>query len=397
MHIRFCVAVVFGVALVATPAPADDETTKALDAIRAVSREGKGNDNAGPAWKTVVSKGLPALFPTLEAIDDANPTSANWLRTAVDAIAESEKVAGRKLPADKLEAFATNAKFAPSARRIAYELLLAQDPEAKTRLLPSFLNDKSSELRRDAIAHQLDTLEKLAPPSIKADLEKLFACTRDKEQVDLLAKKLKEHGVKPEVTEHFGFITRAALIGPFDAPESKGFTTPYPADSAKDTSATFKGKDNAELKWTAADTTDKYGTFDLNKLLGKHKNAVAYALAVIVAEKEMPCEIRVSSITSVKIFLNQKELFGRDEYHHGVTFDGNVAKGTLKKGENVIVLKVCQNNQKEEWAQDWLFQMRLCDDTGGALPLQQKFTENGEPKTVKLGYNPNPTEPKEEK
>ena len=75
-------------------------------------------------------------------------------------------------------------------------------------------------------------------------------------------------------------------------------------------------------------------------LVGKHKDAVAYALAVIVADKETPCSIRVTSITSVKIFLNQKELFGRDEYHHGAPFDANVTRGTLKAGENVIVLKV---------------------------------------------------------
>src|SRR5207253_7912907 len=144
-----------------------------------------------------------------------------------------------------------------------------------------------------------------------------------------------------------------------------------------------KGKDDTELKWIAASTTDKYGAFDLNKLLGKHKNAVAYALAVVVAEKDMPCEIRVTSITSVKIFLNQKELFGRDEYHHGAPFDAHVGRGTLKKGENVIVLKVCQNDQKEPWAQEWKFQMRVCDETGGALPLQQKAVADGAAKLVK--------------
>jgi hypothetical protein len=92
-----------------------------------------------------------------------------------------------------------------------------------------------------------------------------------------------------------------------------------------------------------------------------------------------------------------KELFGRDEYHHGAPFDGNVARGTLKKGENVIVLKVCQNNQTDSWAQNWQFQMRLCDETGAALPVMQKAAIDGKPQTVKLGFNPNPMEPKEEK
>ena len=72
---------------------------------------------------------------------------------------------------------------------------------------------------------------------------------------------------------------------------------------------------------------------------------MAYALAVVVAPKEMPCEIRVTSPTSVKIFLNGSLAHGHDEYHHGAPFDGIVGKGVLKKGENVVVLKVCQNDQ----------------------------------------------------
>lgn len=400
MRVRLWVAAALAAAVVAplSPAAPDDETTRALGALKSVGREGKGNDDAGPAWKTLVSKGAAALIPALEAVDDANPTAANWLRTAAFAIAEAETTAGRKLSTDQLTAFLKNTKFAPSARRVAYELLVAQDPALKAALLPGFLNDKSQDLRRDAIAFQLDTLEKLARPSIKADLESLFAFTREKEQVDLLAKKLAENGGKPSVTEHFGFVTRAAIVGPFDAPESKGFDIAYPPEKATDATGAFKGKDGAEMKWVPHGTPDKYGAFDLNKLVGKHKNAVAYALAVIVADKETPCEIRVTSITSVKIFLNGKELFGRDEYHHGAPFDANIGRGTLKAGDNVIVLKVCQNNQTDSWAQSWQFQMRVCDDTGGPLPLKQKATTaDGKTETLPVGYNPNPSEPKEEK
>jgi hypothetical protein len=398
MHVRNRVAAVLGMALIVAPAPADDETAKALAVIKAVKKEGRGNDDAGPAWKTVVSKGGAALLPTLEAFDDSNPTAANWLRTAVDAISEAEVAAGRKLPADKLEAFCTNPKFAASARRAAYELLVSQDATAKARLLPGFLNDKSSELRREAIANQLEILERVARPTIKADLEKLFTYTRDKDQVDLLAKKIEASGGKVSVTEQFGFLTRASIVGPFDAPESKGFETAYPPDSAKDSSGKFKGKEGTEVTWKPVSTTEKYGTFDLTKLLDKHKNAVAYALAVVVAENETPCEIRVTSPTSVKIFLNGKEVFGRDEYHHGNPLDAHAGKGVLKKGENVVVLKVCQNDQTEVWAQAWQFQMRLCDDTGGPLSgVTQKVTEAGATKQIKLGFNPNPTEDKEEK
>lgn len=399
MHVRLFVAVLAGAAVVAAPSRADDETTQALAVLKKVSREGKGNEDAGAAWKAVVGKGAAALVPTLTAMTDDNPTATNWLRTAAEAIAQNEKAAGRKLAADQLEAVVVNTKLSASGRRLAYELLVAQDPDAKAKLLPKFIDDKSPDLRREAIENQLETLEKLARPSIKADLEKLFAATRDKDQVELLAKKLGDNGGKADITAHFGFVTATAVIGPFDAPESKGFTIAYPVDKATDAKGSFKGRDGAELKWLPGTTGEKYGTFDLNKLLGKHKNAVGYALAIIVAEQETPCEIRVASPTSVKIFLNQKELFGRDEYHHGAPLDAHVGKGTLKKGENVIVLKVCQNDQKEAWAQNWQFQMRICDDTGGPLAGLTQLPPTGG-KAIPLGTltaAPEPEEKKEKK
>lgn len=376
------------------PARADDEVTRALATLKGVKKQGQGNEDAGPAWKALVSKGGAALLPALEAFDDANPTANNWLRSALDAIVQKEADAGRKLPAEKLEAFVRDTKFAPSARFAAYELLVAQDATAKDRLLPGFLNDKSADLRRAAIARELEVIEKLARPTVRADLEKLFGFARDKDQVDLLAKKVTDNGGKVSVSEHFGFVTHAALVGPFDSTGGKGFAVAYPPESAKEPKGAFKGKNGTEVKWIGATTSDKYAQFDLNKLLGKHKDAAAYALAVIVADKETPVDVRVTSITAVRVFLNGKELYAREEYHHGAPFDASIGKGTLQKGENVLVLKVCQNNQQEAWAQNWFFQMRVCDDTGGPLPLKQKTADG---KLIPLGFIANPTEPKEEK
>jgi hypothetical protein len=373
------------------PARADEDVTRALATLKAVKKLGQSNEDAGPAWKALVSKGGAALLLALEAFDEANATANNWLRSAVDAIVQKEADAGRKLPADELEAFAKDTKFAPSARFAAFELLSA---ETKDRLLPGFLNDKSADLRRAAVARDLELIDKLARPTARVAAEALFGFARDKDQVDALAKKIGDAGGKVSVSEHFGFVTHAALVGPFDSTGGKGFAVAYPPESAKAATGAFKGKNDTEVKWIDASTSDKYAQFDLNKLLGKHKDAVGYAFAVVVADKETPVEVRVTSITAVRIVLNGKELYAREEYHHGAPFDASVGKGTLKKGENVLVLKVCQNNQTESWAQNWFFQMRVCDETGGPLPLKQKTADG---KLVPLGFIANPTEPKEEK
>jgi hypothetical protein len=376
------------------PARGDDDVTRALAALKAVKKLGQNNEDVGPAWKALVSKGGAALMPALAAFDDANPTANNWLRSAVDAIVQKEADAGRKPPAEELEAFAKNTKFAPSARFAAYELLVAQDATAKDRLLPVFLNDKSADLRRAAVARDLELIDKLARPTAKVAAEALFGYARDKDQVDALAKKIGDTGGKVSVSEHFGFVTHARLVGPFDSTAGKGFAVAYPPERAKEPTGAFKGKNDADVKWIDASTSDKYAQFDLNKLLGKHKDAVGYAFAVVVADTETPVDVRVTSITAVRIFLNGKELYAREEYHHGAPFDASVGKGTLQKGENVLVLKVCQNNQQEAWAQNWFFQMRVCDDTGGPLPLKQKTADG---KLVPLGFIANPVEEKEEK
>ena len=54
-------------------------------------------------------------------------------------------------------------------------------------------------------------------------------------------------------------------------------------------------------------------------------------------------------------------------YHAGNEFDQYVAAGHLKKGKNVILLKILQNKQAETWAQDWSFQFRVCDKIGTAV------------------------------
>ena len=39
----------------------------------------------------------------------------------------------------------------------------------------------------------------------------------------------------------------------------------------------------------------------------------------------------------------------------------------LKPGKNVILIKCCQNEQKEDWTTEWEFQLRVCDRTGTAI------------------------------
>ena len=45
----------------------------------------------------------------------------------------------------------------------------------------------------------------------------------------------------------------------------------------------------------------------------------------------------------------------------------------LAKGKNTLLIKLCQNEQKESWTDQWQFQMRICDATGTALLAQNRL------------------------
>ncbi len=344
-----------------------------LKQLKAVGREGVGNVEAAAAWKELTRIGAPALLPALSAFRDASPPAANWLRTAVDAIAERELASGRPLPAGPLEAFVKEEKHHPAARRLAYEWLAKVDKSTPERLLPAMLNDPSVELRRDAIARVLAEAEgQLAKDreAAKKTYQRALAGARDKDQVDLIAKQLKSLGVEVDLPAHFGFITRWALVGPFDHRKGIGFDAAYPPEKAVDLKANYQGKDAAVLAWVEHVTKDPYGLVDLNKAIAKHMGAVAYAYAVVESPREQPVEVRAGSNNAVKLFLNGKQIFFREEYHHGQRMDQHVGRGTLKAGRNEVLIKVCQNEQTEQWAQSWSFQLRLCDAVGGAVPFK---------------------------
>jgi hypothetical protein len=358
---------------VATPAPAAD-SAPLLAAIKTVGREGAGNVEASRAWQELVKLGPAALFDTLAALDDADPTAANWLRSAVDAIADRELAAKRPLPADKLEAFVKDTKHSGPSRRLAYEWLVRADATTPQRLLPGMLNDPGAELRRDAVAVALDEAQKLLDKgdkeAAKTAYEKVLASVRDRDQVDLTAKQLKALGVTVDLPAHFGFIQRWQLVAPFDNRGGKGFAVVFPPEKAVDLGVTYTGKEDAKVGWKEYTTTDAYGVVDLNTAIGKHMGAVAYAFAAVESPRDQAIEVRAGSNNAVKLFLNGKNVFFREEYHHGNHMDQHVGRGVLKAGLNEILIKVCQNEQKDSWAQSWSFQLRLCDAIGGAVPFK---------------------------
>jgi hypothetical protein len=389
-QIVFSVVAAILVVASATPSTAAD-VAAAIRVIRAVESEGRGNQEATAALRELAKSPAGDLPKILAAFDGANPLAVNYLRSAAETVADRALNAGGKLPTAELEELLFDTKQEPRARRLAYELLSKVDPQAPDRIIPRMINDPSVELRRDAVARLINAATKLLADEQLADsgkdearktLAQALAGARDNDQVQAIKKQLEGLGEKVDLPSHFGFVLSWKLVAPFDNTEKKGLAIPYPPEKQLDLKAKYEGKDGKEVSWVEHTTENEYGIVDLAKALGPFKGAVAYAATEFQSDKALPVDFRLGTPNSWKVWLNGDLIFGREEYHRGMDIDQYRMKGNLKAGKNVILIKICQNEQTEEWAQRWQFQFRVCDATGTAVLSADRAKKSAKPTTA---------------
>lgn len=342
-----------------------------VETLRNVAPHAKGHRAATDAWAELTNRaGVDDLPTILAGMDDAGPLAANWLRAAVDAIAERHLQQTGALPTDGLEAFLGQKEHNPRARRLAFEWIARVDPAAPDRLIPNMLDDPSLELRRDAVARLLAAAEKATgdkkPDEALATYRRALVSARDLDQVKIITEALKALGQPVDLAHHYGFIQDWTLVGPFDNRGGKGFDKTYPPEETIDFEVSYTTSDGT-LRWTRHHTDDEYGMVDLNKAIGKHMGAAGYAVAEFQSDVGRPIELRLGSENAVKIWLNGELLASAEAYHANSAMDQYIGRGELKPGKNVILLKICQNEMTVDWAQDWRFQLRATDGTGSSV------------------------------
>jgi hypothetical protein len=346
------------------------DLTPALASIRSVGTEGKGHAEAVAAAKVASQAEAGQLAQILVAMDGANPVATNWLRVAAESVAQRAVAAG-KLPQADLEAFLADTKHSPRGRRLAYELVATVDPSAEGRLIPKLLDDPSLELRRDAVAQLLTTAGKADKPDSLELYQRAFRHSRDLDQIKTAAAKLKDLGSDPAIALHMGYVMNWRLIGPFDNLDDKGWDVAYPPETKVDLAAELHGQ-KGKVRWLSHVTSDEFGRVDVNKVLANHKGAIAYACVEFMADRDQLCDLRLGTPNANKVWLNGELVGSAHVYHANATIDQYISKGRLKRGKNTILVKLCQNEQTEAWAQEWVFQLRVCDAIGTAILSQDR-------------------------
>lgn len=349
---------------------APSDVLDAIRKVRAVGPEGRGNAEASAAWKQIAASDLGQLTTILGGMDGADDLVANWLRAAVDTIVARESAAGQKLPADDLLAFLRDTNHSPRARRLAFEMVARVQPDAAEKLLPGMLNDPSLELRRDAvervIADAARTLEAGRKPEAIQRYREALGFARDVDQVQSVARKLRELGETVDLPKLFGFLMQWKVIGPFDNADGKGFAAVFPPEKKIDLAAEYDGK-SGKARWSDYVTKDEFGMVDINTVYQPLKSVTAYAYTEFVSDKARPAELRLGCKNAWKVWLNGKLLWEREEYHRGMQIDQYRLSCQLQPGRNTILVKACQNELVQKWTVEWQFQLRVCDHLGTAI------------------------------
>lgn len=340
--------------------------------LRAVGPEGAGNAEAAAAFEALSASQAEAILPLLRAMESSGPMARNWLRSAVEVVVERSLKAGKALPFDDLKAFLDDTHQSPEARRLAYDLMAKIDGPAARKLIPGFLNDPSTELRRDAVAQLIAAGKAEAEQEDKtaaiATYRKALDAARDVDQIQEIAKQLSEKlGQEVDLPRHFGFLTHWQVIGPFDNTGREGFAAVFPPEKEIKPDATYPGKEGKEISWQPYASTDEYGKIDLNQPFGPLKEVTGYAYTEYTAAEARPAELRLGCKNAWKVWFNGELLFGRDEYHRGQRIDQYKLPVQLKAGKNTILVKACQNEQTQDWTVEWEFKLRVCDATGTAI------------------------------
>jgi hypothetical protein len=113
-----------------------------------------------------------------------------------------------------------------------------------------------------------------------------------------------------------------------------------------------------ELNWKSATTKEQVLNF--NDILGVvTENSMGYAVVYLISDKDQTdLSLRIGSDDQIKVFLNGKTIHSHPEARPLEKDEDTVSGLSLKKGTNVLILKVV--NEGEDWAAS----ARLVDKDG---------------------------------
>ncbi|MCI4397247.1 MAG: DUF3857 domain-containing protein [Acidobacteria bacterium] len=157
-----------------------------------------------------------------------------------------------------------------------------------------------------------------------------------------------------------GFISSWLIIGPYSDDNKLGWDTFYDPERKLDFAGTYFGKEH-EISWRRAPEAEGSEMVRLDSFLDPSEKVAGYAASFVFAERDMVAVVRGGYNEAYKLWLDGEKI-GESKRYNGLAFDQFADGCTLRKGWNVLLVKVC--NQESGWN----FMARLTDASGEAIP-----------------------------
>ncbi|MCU0711968.1 MAG: hypothetical protein MUC43_07895 [Pirellula sp.] len=364
MRITVCIAAMLSMACYAgiaegNPVDRNAGVNQDIQALRSLEAGDESMVKGASAAARLRDASDCKLMDFLHAMKGAKPVGKNWLL----GIANKRYLKEKGAVQSELGSFLADTSNDPEARYTVFSWLTEADTDLRMKLLPGFLDDPSPELRYAAVQQVLESTP-------EADrLKTLLSSARHPSQIVEIINRLDKAGVVIDQREHFGFLSEWKLIGPFDHVGGHNFEKAFPVegDWQKGSRApVYEGK-AGEVKWIDHTTSHKEGLVDLASLYNKEKGCIVYGVTEFESPIAGPAEIRMGCINGNRVWVNGELVMSNEVYHSSMQIDQYIEPIVLVKGTNRILIKICQNEQKEGWAQDYQFQIRISDSTGLAI------------------------------
>ena len=173
-----------------------------------------------------------------------------------------------------------------------------------------------------------------------------------------VAKKVRK-GEARQVIEELGFVKALKVIGPFGCKTCDNFDRVFPPEQEIELDRAYAAG-NLSLQWKTLNIEPETGYLDLAAAISPKDWVCAYAFCKVISLEERPAQIRLGTNDTGTLWFNGEKIFAMNG-ERGAQPDDDILPVQLRKGENTILVKVCNTERY------WGMYLRITDEKGGPL------------------------------
>ena len=158
--------------------------------------------------------------------------------------------------------------------------------------------------------------------------------------------------------QDLGFVRTFKVIGPFGGKRLGSFGHVFPPETETGFEGDYAGS-ISRVRWQTV-SADSAGYVNFRSLLSPTDWVCAYACCKVTSPDSVSGQIRLGTNDTATLWLNGQKLLSKDVERSAVP-DSDVIPVRLRKGENTILVKVCNTEY------DWGLYLRITDAEGNAL------------------------------